>query len=470
MKNNKRKVYKKINNFHLNIIDSYFSDDLFDFIYNIYLNKFLKYIFLICTTYFLLYVNISNIYIFIKKNSLLKQLRKFENKKNDDTESEILNFYDINSKNILLESNTKINDFDTNIPYISVILLIYNQANIIHTSLRSIQNQSLKNIEIIIIDDCSYDDSISIIKKYLEEDKRIKLIEHRSNEGKIKSRSEGISLSKGKYITVVDGDDALIHQNILYNSFYIASLANLDIVEFKIAKYKAKIFLGILTNYKYINNIEQNIIYQPELRIKFIIRNESPSVRGILNRNICGKLIKSSIFKKALSIIGTKYTEDYILVYEDTIMAISLLQIANSYYLMKEKGYYYNKDEERNKIYKFTLKKNRKCKIKKNVIKGLDQVKYLNFLLEHTKDNYIERQLIYYEIKSMSYWEGFHQTIENHFEMIYKIFDKILKIRFLTRKQIAKIIYINKQILRKEKNMSSYNSGNTSLKGHIFKI
>ena len=42
----------------------------------------------------------------------------------------------------------------------------------------------------------------------IKEDKRIKLIEHNFNEGKIKSRSEGIRLSKGKYITVVDGDDS----------------------------------------------------------------------------------------------------------------------------------------------------------------------------------------------------------------------------------------------------------------------
>ena len=70
----------------------------------------------------------------------------------------------------------------------------------------------------------------------------------------------------------------------------------------------------------------------------------------------------------------------------------------------------------------------------------------------------------------MSYWEGFYQTIENHFDMIYKIFDKILKIRFLTRKQIAKIIYIYKRLLRKEKKMISSNFRNNSLKSRIYKI
>ena len=113
----------------------------------------------------------------------------------------------------------------------------------------------------------------------------------------------------------------------------------LKIVEFKIAKYNATNFLGILTSYKYIKNVEQKIIYQPDLRTKFIVRHKSPSVRGILNRNICGKLIKGSLFKNILSILGTKYTEDYIQVYEDTIMAIVLIQTASSYYLMKEDIY-----------------------------------------------------------------------------------------------------------------------------------
>ena len=50
------------------------------------------------------------------------------------------------------------------------------QAHCFHRALRSVQNQSLKNIEIIIIDDCSSDDSIRVIEKYMEEDRRISII------------------------------------------------------------------------------------------------------------------------------------------------------------------------------------------------------------------------------------------------------------------------------------------------------
>ena len=54
-----------------------------------------------------------------------------------------------------------------------------------------------------------------------------------SNNGKIKSRSDAVKIAKGKYITIVDGDDALCHRNVLYNSLSILNMANLDVVEFR---------------------------------------------------------------------------------------------------------------------------------------------------------------------------------------------------------------------------------------------
>ena len=125
----------------------------------------------------------------------------------------------IESNNILLENS----------PLISVILPSFNKENEIMKSIRSIQNQSLKNIEIIIIDDCSLDNITEVIKNYIKEDKRIIYIRHESNDGKIKSRSDGVRMAKGKYITIIDGDDALSNDNILFKSFTIANLSNLDV-------------------------------------------------------------------------------------------------------------------------------------------------------------------------------------------------------------------------------------------------
>ena len=63
----------------------------------------------------------------------------------------------------------------------------------------------------------------------MAEDKRIIYLKHDNNDGKIKSRSDGIRIAKGKYITIIDGDDALSNSNILNNSLIIAKIANLDI-------------------------------------------------------------------------------------------------------------------------------------------------------------------------------------------------------------------------------------------------
>ena len=161
----------------------------------------------------------------------------------------------------------------------------YNQFHCIHKSIRSIQNQSIKNLEIIIIDDCSSDNSTEIIKNYQKEDNRIIIIEHKTNKGIIKSRSDGIKIAKGKYITILDGDDTLIHKDILKNSLYIAYLGNLDIVEFKRMTYRRGKQKNWQNRY---NMFTYNIIYQPELRTKFFTLTSKIILE---NRGICAKII-----------------------------------------------------------------------------------------------------------------------------------------------------------------------------------
>ena len=149
-------------------------------------------------------------------------------------------FYSLNCKNQLLEENIK---FEKSInPDVTIIMTSYNFDQNIHRALRSVQNQSLKNIEIIIIDDCSTDNSAEVIKKYEKEDPRIIFIEHDTNESPMKSRSEGIRKSKGKYLTIMDGDDALIHKDILKNNLYIAQKGNIDVIEFNHAMYNNQKF------------------------------------------------------------------------------------------------------------------------------------------------------------------------------------------------------------------------------------
>ena len=405
------------------------------------LNKFEifgKFVTILIIQFIFIFFNEKKYYIKEKNaRNLLLKIKNIELKSNI-TDIDIKEFRKINSNNILLDNKThnKVNH-----PIISIIVTVYNQFHCIHKSIRSIQNQSIKNLEIIIIDDFSSDNSIKIIERYQKEDNRILLIKHKTNQGKIKSRSDGIRIAKGKYITLLDGDDALIHKDILKNSLYISNLGNLDVVEFKIIYFRGGEMKFCCNKYPIEVN---NIIYQPELRTKFFFFDNTFRYRAIQNRSICAKIIKNEIFKKVLNLVGPKYTEDYILSYEDTIFAAALFQLANSYYYFKQEGYYYSRDEKGKK-----LPPKKISKPNRGIIKGLDCIKLLQFLIEKTRNIKIERQLIYYEIMSINHYWNFYKNINHHFNMVINIFDKMIKNRFLMKDQKQVLILMKHSLERK---------------------
>lgn len=91
---------------------------------------------------------------------------------------------------------------------ISVIVPIYNIENYLDRCLRSLINQTYKNIEIILINDGSKDSSLKICEKYKKTDERIQIITQ-TNKGLSEARNTGIKYAQGDYISFVDGDDWL---------------------------------------------------------------------------------------------------------------------------------------------------------------------------------------------------------------------------------------------------------------------
>ena len=164
----------------------------------------------------------------------------------------------------------------------------------------------MKNIEIIIVDDYSSDDSIKVIERYQKDDNRIILLKHDKNYGKIKSRSDAIKIAKGKYITIIDGDDGLATRNILYNSLNIAKIADLDVVEFRLAYFVNSFFKRIENNLEPIDNLNCRIIYQPELKYKFIKIRNKENQWSYLNRNICSKLVRNILSNERIWILQDK--------------------------------------------------------------------------------------------------------------------------------------------------------------------
>ncbi|MCE3255750.1 MAG: glycoslytransferase [Rickettsiaceae bacterium] len=90
---------------------------------------------------------------------------------------------------------------------ISVIIPVYNSAQYLPKCLESVCGQTLCDIEIICVNDCSSDNSLTILQEYTKNDKRIKLVDLKENKGAATARNIGMEIACGQYLGFVDSDD-----------------------------------------------------------------------------------------------------------------------------------------------------------------------------------------------------------------------------------------------------------------------
>lgn len=102
---------------------------------------------------------------------------------------------------------------------VSIIIPVYNVSNYLKTCLKSVINQTYKDLEIICINDGSTDNSLEILKEYASKDKRITIID-KKNAGVSAARNDGIEKSKGEYIFCMDSDDYIDNDfiEVFYNN------------------------------------------------------------------------------------------------------------------------------------------------------------------------------------------------------------------------------------------------------------
>ena len=121
-------------------------------------------------------------------------------------------------------------------PKTSIILPIYNREKYLKRSIGSIQKQTLKDIEIMAINDYSTDNSLSVLKKLAKKDIRIKIINNDRNHGPLYTRAMGILNSTGEYIMALDPDDKLQGKKSLELLYNKAKLTQSDYVKFLIKR------------------------------------------------------------------------------------------------------------------------------------------------------------------------------------------------------------------------------------------
>ena len=115
-------------------------------------------------------------------------------------------------------------------PKVSVIIPVYNTASYLQESVGSIMHQTLRDLEIIIVDDGSTDNSGEILREMAEKDERIQLFSQR-NEGQSSARNTALKYASGEYIYFMDSDD-ILHQDALRQCYERSHVKQLDILFF----------------------------------------------------------------------------------------------------------------------------------------------------------------------------------------------------------------------------------------------
>ena len=115
---------------------------------------------------------------------------------------------------------------------VSVIIPVYNTQAHLKQCLDSVLKQTLYEIEVIIVNDCSPDGSAEIIREYAKNDERVICVNHEVNKGLPAARNSGVSIAQGQYIIHLDSDDFWLDKNMLLTLYQTAEIDDCDILRF----------------------------------------------------------------------------------------------------------------------------------------------------------------------------------------------------------------------------------------------
>ncbi len=206
-------------------------------------------------------------------------------------------------------------------PLITVILPCYNVGRYIEKSLSSILNQTIKNIEVICINDGSTDDTLDILNCYSINDERVKIY-NQKNQGQGIARNNGIKHANGEYIAFVDPDD-WIEYNMYENLYRLAVQSDVDFIECGLNKYYET--SGELKKVKFDYPACENKIFNYKNDLNYVFKGTSLSP--------CNKLFKKSfIIDNDIYFSNRRLSEDQIFTLKAKVKAKKIIYIPKNYY------------------------------------------------------------------------------------------------------------------------------------------
>ena len=275
-------------------------------------------------------------------------------------------------------------------PKISIVISVYNGEGYLRDALLSIQNQDFKDIEIIMVDDFSMDNSAALIKELMSKDPRISLYQNTENRGSLYTKTKGVLNAKGKYVMTLDEDDLYVQKDAFLTLYSEAEKNNLDILGFASVCTRPELPMGT-----YIHRyIETPVLYQPDVpkRMYDYIGGSVKRVGDV----IWNYFFKTELFIKTVKHIDEKFLnfkmnfhDDFLLFFLLTRNAYNIRQIRRVFYIMLQRP--------PNNNTKIIFRDNEKRKVK-NDLSCLAYVKYSEFLLINTNNTIFDKKIASFEL------------------------------------------------------------------------
>ena len=233
-------------------------------------------------------------------------------------------------------------------PKISIIIPMYNEEKNAVKVIRSVQNQSLQNLEIICVNDNSKDNTLSVLEELQKEDPRIKILTNKSNRGVLYNRIYGALKSKGEYVTFIDADDGFANINILQKAYDIATQMSdekIDIVHYQTCGAVVKdndemgnfLLITIFNMYSF-----DKIIRQPEISNNYMQNSNNITGSGF----VFDKIYSRELMKRVADYIGPHIWNQNLVFSDDFLLAYGAMRMTNNIVNTGEIGYWHNFDTQ----------------------------------------------------------------------------------------------------------------------------
>ena len=260
-------------------------------------------------------------------------------------------------------------------PKVSFLIPVYNKAKYLPLALRSAQNQSLRDIEIVCLDDGSTDSSVEVVEKFQKDDPRIVLFKHEKNMGTLTTRAHLGQYANGKYVMWLDPDDAYCSPNTAKMAYEKAEKTGTDIVHFKNLIDEPN---GIRIQSGRSPKVS-GIMKQPQLSDAIFNKKKNLAVNTVAMWN---KLYTKTTYLAAISFLGEKRYKEYICYAEDLLWSFAIFSVAKSYVGLDHVAYIYKKNQDSVTYNTYTIRNGSFLDVKKSNRGILDLINICKFIFE----------------------------------------------------------------------------------------